>query len=173
MVSAVATEESVVARQPEISGLGDGLGFAISEGGHDVEMLDAVAFVLSVEALRRRLISSALKPETDSSTAFAWRSASVLARSGSSQSPLILFRARIEVGLLRAEVHEDDRHGLVAEAPGSHEPLGATHHDVVVAPCNDRLNEAPLAEAVGEGVQLHGVYLRGFAGSGCRSSIEV
>src|SRR5205809_667461 len=70
------------------------------------------------------------------------------------------------MGLFLAEVHEDGRHRLVAEAPGRDEPLVAADHDVVIVPGDDGLQEAELAHRAGEAVQLLGADLARIGGVG-------
>jgi len=54
-----------------------------------------------------------------------------------------------EMRLLGREVHEDDRYGLEAEAPGSDQALVAADHYVVIVSGDDRLDKAPLTERAG------------------------
>src|SRR6266545_5852440 len=63
--------------------------------------------------------------------------------------------------LLGAEVHEDGRHGLEAETPGSNEALMAADDYAVIVPGNDGLKEAELTQASGEAVELLSADLAG------------
>src|SRR5688500_16507660 len=56
--------------------------------------------------------------------------------------------------LLRAEVHEDDGHLLVAQAPSGYEPLVTADDDVVIVPGDDRLEVAELPERPGQVIEL-------------------
>ena len=64
-------------------------------------------------------------------------------------------RARFEQPrLLDAEVEPDDRDARHPEPAGGDEALVAADDDRVLAPGEDGLDEAPLADAAGQGLQL-------------------
>ena len=59
-----------------------------------------------------------------------------------------------EAGLLDRQVEPDDWDGGQAEPPGGHEALVAADDGRILPPCQNRLDEAELAQASGEGVEL-------------------
>lgn len=68
------------------------------------------------------------------------------------------------MALLGGQVHENDEHRLVAEAPGGHEPLVTTDYYVVIVPGDDGVKEAELAQGAGKGIELCVADLAGVSG---------
>ena len=59
-----------------------------------------------------------------------------------------------QLGLLGREVDEDDRDGLVAQLPGSEEPLVAADHHLVIVTGDDWVDEPELPDAAGQRLQF-------------------
>ncbi len=121
----------------------------------------------------RSLISSSPKPESERSTfGLACRSASSRARSCSSQEPEIRLRARLSRRACSIdEVEVGDRDGGQPEPSGREQALVAADDGAVLPAGEDRLDEAELAQAALEGVELVLAIRRGLAGSGRSSSM--
>ena len=122
---------------------------------------------LASRLLRRSLISSSPKPlRVTSRSRSACRSARSRARSCSSQSPLILLSARFSSRACSALRSSQMTGASVGRDAGGDETLVAADDDRVLAPCEDGLDEAPLAQAAGQGLELALADATGLAGSG-------